>query len=53
MSGNSGAKVNYTALTPKEFGSRRARKDAFLEGVWHNKRVFTHGSNEEAKIVRG
>src|ERR1700685_256630 len=34
-----GREINYTVLTPKEFKSRRARKDAFLENVWHNERV--------------
>ncbi len=31
--------INYAVLSRKEFRSRRARKDAFLENVWHNKRV--------------
>jgi predicted nucleotidyltransferase len=34
-----GREINYTVLSPKEFNSRRSRKDAFLENVWHNKRV--------------
>jgi predicted nucleotidyltransferase/biotin operon repressor len=34
-----GREINYSVLSPKEFHSRRARKDAFLENVWHNKRV--------------
>src|ERR1700678_2066691 len=38
-----GREINYTVLTPKEFGSRRARKDTFLENVWHNKRVSLIG----------
>ena len=38
-----GREINYTVLTPKEFRSRRARKDAFLENVWHNKRVLLVG----------
>jgi predicted nucleotidyltransferase len=46
-----GREINYTVLTPKEFGSRRARKDAFLENVWHNKRIPLVGSNEEAKAA--
>jgi hypothetical protein len=49
LSGNSGAKINYTVLTPKEFGSRRARKDAFLEDVWHNKRVSLIGPMKKLK----
>jgi len=48
-----GREINYTVLTPKEFGSRHARKDAFLENVWHNKRVSLIGPNEEAKTARG
>src|SRR5208283_5033292 len=39
-----GREINYTVLTPKEFESRRARKDAFLEDVWHNKRVSLVGA---------
>jgi len=34
-----GREINYTVLTPEEFRLRRSRKDAFLENVWHNKRV--------------
>ena len=47
-----GRELNYTVLTPKEFGSRRARKDAFLENVWLNKRIPLVGSNEESKAAR-
>jgi predicted nucleotidyltransferase len=39
-----GRDINYTVLTPKEFESRRARKDAFLESVWHNKRLQLVGA---------
>jgi len=46
-----GREINYTVLTPKEFRSRRARKDAFLESVWHNKRIPLVGSNEETKAA--
>ena len=42
-----GREINYTVLTPKEFELRRARKDAFLESVWHNKRIPLLASNEE------
>jgi len=38
-----GREINYTVLTPREFKSRRARKDAFLENVWHNERVSLVG----------
>ncbi len=47
-----GREINYMVLTPKEFKSRRARKDAFLENVWHNKRVPLIGTDEEAKTAR-
>lgn len=39
-----GREINYTVLTRKEFTSRRAHKDAFLEDVWHNKRVSLVGA---------
>ena len=47
-----GREINYTVLTPKEFESRRVRKDAFLENVWHNKRVSLVGPNEETQTTR-
>jgi predicted nucleotidyltransferase len=34
-----GREINYTVFSRKEFEFRRNRKDAFLENVWHNKRV--------------
>jgi predicted nucleotidyltransferase len=34
-----GREINYTVMGPDEFKARRARKDAFLEDVWRNKRV--------------
>jgi predicted nucleotidyltransferase len=46
-----GREINYTVMTPKEFRSRRARKDAFLENVWHNKRVPLIGPSEEVKAA--
>lgn len=46
-----GREINYTVLTPKEFASRRARKDAFLENIWHNKRVPLIVPSEEAKAA--
>src|SRR5580704_13167116 len=39
-----GREINYTVLTKKELESRRGRKDAFLENVWHNKRVSLVGA---------
>jgi predicted nucleotidyltransferase len=48
-----GREVNYTALTRKEFDSRRTRKDAFLENVWHNKRVSLIGPHEKAQAAQG
>jgi predicted nucleotidyltransferase len=46
-----GREVGYTVLTRKEFDSRRTRKDAFLENVWHNKRVPLIGPNEKAQAA--
>jgi predicted nucleotidyltransferase/predicted transcriptional regulator with HTH domain len=40
-----GREINYTVLTPKEFRSRRARKDAFLENVWQNERIRLVGAD--------
>ncbi len=34
-----GREVNYTVLSRGEYESRRTRKDAFLESVWHNRRI--------------
>lgn len=39
-----GREINYVVLSPKEFKSRRSRKDAFLENVWHNKPVLLVGT---------
>jgi predicted nucleotidyltransferase len=47
-----GREISYTVLTPKEFESRRARKDAFLEDVWHNKRVPLVGPHERDEAAR-
>lgn len=46
-----GREVSYTVLTRKEFESRRSRKDAFLENVWHNKRVSLIGPNEKSQAA--
>lgn len=46
-----GREVSYTILTRKEFNSRRTRKDAFLENVWHNKRVSLIGPNEKTQAA--
>jgi predicted nucleotidyltransferase len=46
-----GREINYTVLSTKEFELRRARKDAFLESVWHNKRVPLIAPDEEAKTA--
>jgi predicted nucleotidyltransferase len=55
-----GREINYTVLTRREFKSRRARKDAFLENVWQNKRVLCapadsteRVSNEKVQATRG
>jgi predicted nucleotidyltransferase len=34
-----GREINYTVVSRKELRSRRSRKDAFIENLWHNKRV--------------
>jgi predicted nucleotidyltransferase len=47
-----GREVNYTVLTRKEFESRHARKDAFLENVWHNKRVSLLAPHEKAQAAQ-
>jgi predicted nucleotidyltransferase len=47
-----GREINYTVLTPKEFAARRARKDAFLENVWHNKRISLIVPDEKTKTSR-
>jgi len=47
-----GREINYTVMTRKEFNSRRARKDVFIENVWHNKRVSlvaAHAKTEAAQ----
>jgi len=44
-----GREVSYTVLTRKELNARRARKDTFLENVWHNKRVLLIGSHEKTQ----
>ena len=46
-----GREVSYTVLTRKELDSRRARRDAFLENVWHNKRVSLIGPNEKTQAA--
>jgi predicted nucleotidyltransferase len=46
-----GREVNYTVLTRKEFASRRSRKDAFLENVWHNKRVSLIAPHEKVQAA--
>ena len=47
-----GREVNYTVLTRKEFDSRRTRKDAFLENVWHNKRLPLIVPNEKPQAAQ-
>ncbi|HEY4949286.1 MAG TPA: nucleotidyltransferase domain-containing protein [Candidatus Acidoferrales bacterium] len=46
-----GREISYTVLTRKEFGTRRTRNDAFLENVWHNKRVSLIGPHEKAQTA--
>ncbi len=44
-----GRSIEYTVLSQAEIRSRRARKDPFLEHVWHNKRVPLLVTREEAQ----
>jgi predicted nucleotidyltransferase len=46
-----GREVSYTVLTRKEFDSRRAGKDAFLENVWRNKRIPLVGPHEKTQAA--
>lgn len=39
-----GREINYTVLSRRELEARRARKDTFLDNVWHNKRVSLFGA---------
>ena len=48
-----GREVNYTVLSRVEFESRRARKDGFLENVWHNRRVSLTAPHEKAQATQG
>jgi predicted nucleotidyltransferase len=47
-----GRDVSYTVLTRKEVDSRRARNDAFLDNVWHNKRISLTSPNEKTQAAR-
>jgi predicted nucleotidyltransferase len=47
-----GREINYTVLTRREFNSRRARKDVFLENVWHNKRVSLVARDEKTQTAK-
>jgi predicted nucleotidyltransferase/predicted transcriptional regulator with HTH domain len=47
-----GRDINYTTLTRRELEVRR-HKDAFLESVWHNKRVSFIGANEKTQAAKG
>jgi len=46
-----GREINYTVMTRKEFNSRRARRDVFLENVWHNKRVSLVAAHAKTEAV--
>jgi predicted nucleotidyltransferase len=46
-----GREVSYTVLTRKEFDLRRARKDAFLENLWRNKRIPLVGPHEKTQAA--
>jgi predicted nucleotidyltransferase len=47
-----GREINYTVMTRKEFQSRLARKDAFLQNVWQNKRVPLVLPHEKVQAVQ-
>lgn len=47
-----GREINYSVLTRKEWRSRRARKDVFLENVWHNKRVPLVARHEKTQAAQ-
>jgi predicted nucleotidyltransferase/predicted transcriptional regulator with HTH domain len=47
-----GRDVNYTVLSRDEFESRRARKDAFLENVWHSRHVSLMAPHEKAQAAQ-
>ncbi|MGA3322886.1 MAG: nucleotidyltransferase domain-containing protein [Terriglobia bacterium] len=47
-----GREVNYTVLSRREFESRRARKDAFLESVWHHKHVSLVAPHEKTQAAQ-
>ena len=34
-----GREINYTVMSRHEFESRRERRDAFLQSIWHNRHV--------------
>ena len=46
-----GREINYTVMTRKEFNARRARRDVFLENVWHNKRVSLVAAHAKTEAV--
>jgi predicted nucleotidyltransferase len=46
-----GREVNYTVLSRDEFESRRTRKDAFLENVWHHRRVSLIAPHEKTQAA--
>jgi len=48
-----GREVNYTVLSRDEFESRRNQKDAFLENVWHKRRVSLTARHEKAQATQG
>jgi hypothetical protein len=47
-----GREINYTVMTRREFNTRRARKDVFLENVWHNKRVSLVAAHEKTEAAQ-
>jgi predicted nucleotidyltransferase len=47
-----GREINYTVMGRKEFNSRRARKDAFVQNVWHTKPVSLMAPHEKAQAAQ-
>jgi predicted nucleotidyltransferase len=47
-----GREVNYTVLSRDEFESRRTRKDAFLENVWHTRLISLMAPHEKAQAAQ-
>jgi len=47
-----GREINYTVMGRKELNSRRARKDAFVQSVWHTNPVSLMAPHETIQAAR-